>query len=393
MTAKILLLGSGELGKEFVISAKRLGCRVIAADRYADAPAMQVADAFEVIDMLDGKAVSRIVRKHKPDFVVPEIEAIRTSELLKLEKSGFSVVPSAFAAHMTMNRDAIRELAAKDLGLRTARYAYASSAQELADAITRKGGTGLPCVVKPTMSSSGKGQSVVRTKKDIAKAWKYAIDNMRGDRKVVIVEEFIDFDYEITQLTVKERASRGGGVKFVEPIGHRQERGDYQESWMPCPMKPSAKRAAQEMAEAVVMRLAGKDGAGLFGVEFFVRGDEVIFSELSPRPHDTGMVTLRSQDLSEFDLHARAILGLPIPEIRYAGPTASAVVLATRESDRAPRYTGIETAMAIPSVEVRIFGKPTTRKYRRMGVVLAHGKTATDARKIAMTAAAMISVK
>ncbi len=393
MTAKILLLGSGELGKEFVISAKRLGCRVIAADRYADAPAMQVADAFEVIDMLDGKAVSRIVRKHKPDFVVPEIEAIRTSELLKLEKSGFSVVPSAFAAHMTMNRDAIRELAAKDLGLRTARYAYASSAQELADAITRKGGTGLPCVVKPTMSSSGKGQSVVRTKKDIAKAWKYAIDNMRGDRKVVIVEEFIDFDYEITQLTVKERASRGGGVKFVEPIGHRQERGDYQESWMPCPMKPSAKRAAQEMAEAVVMHLAGKDGAGLFGVEFFVRGDEVIFSELSPRPHDTGMVTLRSQDLSEFDLHARAILGLPIPEIRYAGPTASAVVLATRESDRAPRYTGIETAMAIPSVEVRIFGKPTTRKYRRMGVVLAHGKTATDARKIAMTAAAMISVK
>jgi phosphoribosylglycinamide formyltransferase 2 len=393
MTAKILLLGSGELGKEFVISAKRLGCRVIAADRYADAPAMQVADAFEVIDMLDGKAVSRIVRKHKPDFVVPEIEAIRTSELLKLEKAGFSVVPSAFAAHMTMNRDAIRELAAKDLGLRTARYAYASSAQELADAITRKGGTGLPCVVKPTMSSSGKGQSVVRTKKDIAKAWKYAIDNMRGDRKVVIVEEFIDFDYEITQLTVKERASRGGGVKFVEPIGHRQERGDYQESWMPCPMKPSAKRAAQEMAEAVVMRLAGKDGAGLFGVEFFVRGDEVIFSELSPRPHDTGMVTLRSQDLSEFDLHARAILGLPIPEIRYAGPTASAVVLATRESDRAPRYTGIETAMAIPSVEVRIFGKPTTRKYRRMGVVLAHGKTATDARKIAMTAAAMISVK
>jgi len=393
MTAKILLLGSGELGKEFVISAKRLGCRVIAADRYADAPAMQVADAFEVIDMLDGTAVSRIVRKHKPDFVVPEIEAIRTSELLKLEKAGFSVVPSAFAAHMTMNRDAIRELAAKDLGLRTARYAYASSAQELADAITRKGGTGLPCVVKPTMSSSGKGQSVVRTKKDIAKAWKYAIDNMRGDRKVVIVEEFIDFDYEITQLTVKERASRGGGVKFVEPIGHRQERGDYQESWMPCPMKPSAKRAAQEMAEAVVMRLAGKDGAGLFGVEFFVRGDEVIFSELSPRPHDTGMVTLRSQDLSEFDLHARAILGLPIPEIRYAGPTASAVVLATRESDRAPHYTGIETAMAIPSVEVRIFGKPTTRKYRRMGVVLAHGKTATDARKIAMTAAGLITVK
>ena len=393
MNAKILLLGSGELGKEFVISAKRLGCRVVAVDRYADAPAMQVADAHEVIDMLDGAAIARLVKRHKPDFIVPEIEAIRTSELLKLEKAGHSVVPSAFAAHMTMNRDAIRELAAQELGLRTARYAYASSADELADAVLRKGGTGLPCVVKPTMSSSGKGQSVVRTKRDIAKAWKYAIDNMRCDRKVVIVEEFIDFDYEITLLTIKERASRGGGVKFVEPIGHRQERGDYQESWMPCPMKPSAKRAAERMAAAVVTRLAGKDGAGIFGVEFFVKGDEVIFSELSPRPHDTGMVTLRSQDLSEFDLHLRAILGMPIPEIRYAGPTASAVVLATRESDRAPRYSGIETALAIPSVEVRIFGKPTTRKYRRMGVVLAHGKTAADARKIASSAAGLIAVK
>ena len=393
MNAKILLLGSGELGKEFVISAKRLGCRVVAVDRYADAPAMQVADAHEVIDMLDGAAIARLVKRHKPDFIVPEIEAIRTSELLKLEKAGHSVVPSAFAAHMTMNRDAIRELAAQELGLRTARYAYASSADELADAVLGKGGTGLPCVVKPTMSSSGKGQSVVRTKRDIAKAWKYAIDNMRGDRKVVIVEEFIDFDYEITLLTIKERASRGGGVKFVEPIGHRQERGDYQESWMPCPMKPSAKRAAERMAAAVVTRLAGKDGAGIFGVEFFVKGDEVIFSELSPRPHDTGMVTLRSQDLSEFDLHARAILGLPIPEIRYAGPTASAVVLATRESDRAPRFTGVEKALAVPSVEVRIFGKPTTRKYRRMGVVLAHGKTAADARRIATSAAGMIRVK
>jgi phosphoribosylglycinamide formyltransferase 2 len=393
MNARILLLGSGELGKEFAISAKRLGCRVVAVDRYDDAPAMQVADARETIDMLDGSALARCVRKHKPDFIVPEIEAIRTSELLKLEKAGHSVVPSAFAAHMTMNRDAIRELAAKELGLRTARYAYAASAQELADAILAKGGVGLPCVVKPTMSSSGKGQSVVRTKAEIAKAWKYAIEGMRGDRPVVIVEEFIDFDYEITQLTVKERAVRGGGVHFVEPIGHRQERGDYQESWMPCPMKPAAKRAAQEMAAKVVTRLAGKDGAGIFGVEFFVKGGEVIFSELSPRPHDTGMVTLRSQDLSEFDLHIRAILGLPIPEIRYAGPTASAVVLATRDSTKAPRYTGVEQAMAIAGVEVRLFGKPTTRKFRRMGVVLAHGKTANDARKIAMTAASMISVK
>ncbi|MBI1302839.1 MAG: formate-dependent phosphoribosylglycinamide formyltransferase [Phycisphaera sp.] len=393
MTAKILLLGSGELGKEFAISAKRLGCRVVAADRYDDAPAMQVADGREVIDMLSGASLSRIVRRHKPDFIVPEIEAIRTSELLKLEKAGHSVVPSAFAAHMTMNRDAIRDLAAKELGLRTARYAYAASAQELADAVLAKGGVGLPCVVKPTMSSSGKGQSVVRTKKEIAKAWEYAVTNMRGDRKVVIVEEFIDFDYEITQLTVKERASRGGGVVFVEPIGHRQERGDYQESWMPCPMKPAAKRAAREMSEKVVTRLAGKNGAGIFGVEFFVKGGEVIFSELSPRPHDTGMVTLRSQDLSEFDLHIRAILGLPIPEIHYEGPTASAVILATRDSERAPSYSGLEKALAIPSVELRIFGKPTTRRHRRMGVVLAHGKTADLARSTAVRAAALVRVR
>jgi phosphoribosylglycinamide formyltransferase 2 len=387
-----MLLGSGELGKEFVISAKRLGCRVVAVDRYADAPAMQVADAFEVVDMLDGKALRALARRHRPDFIVPEIEAIRTSALLELERAGHSVVPSAFAAHMTMNRDAIRDLAARELGLRTARYAYAESADELADAILREGGTGLPCVVKPTMSSSGKGQSVVRTRADIAKAWRYAIDNMRGDRKVVIVEEFIDFDYEITLLTVKERASRGGGVRFVEPIGHRQERGDYQESWMPCPMKPAAKRAAERMAAAVVTRLAGPDGAGIFGVEFFVKDGEVIFSELSPRPHDTGMVTLRSQDLSEFDLHLRAVLGLPIPEIRYAGPTASAVILATRESEKSPRFTGVEAALAIPSVEVRLFGKPTTRRYRRMGVVLAHGATADTARKTATRAAALVKV-
>ena len=393
MTASILLLGSGELGKEFTISAKRLGCRVVAVDRYAGAPAMQVADAHEVIDMLDGAAIRRLVKRHKPDFIVPEIEAIRTEELLRLEKAGHSVVPSAFAAHMTMNRDAIRDLASRELGLPTARFAYARSAAELREAIVRKGGTGLPCVVKPTMSSSGKGQSVVRTQADIAKAWEYAVGNMRGDKRVVIVEEFIDFDYEITLLTVKQRRSQGGGTVFVEPIGHRQERGDYQESWMPCPMKPAAKRAAERMAKAVVERLAGPDGAGIFGVEFFVKGNRVIFSELSPRPHDTGMVTLRSQDLSEFDLHARAILGLLIPGIRYAGPTASAVVLATRDSERAPKYAGVDTAMAVPTVEVRIFGKPSTRKHRRMGVVLAHGATAASARKTAMKAAAMITVR
>jgi phosphoribosylglycinamide formyltransferase 2 len=393
MTATILLLGSGELGKEFTISAKRLGCRVVAVDRYAGAPAMQVADAHEVIDMLDGAAIRRLVKRHTPDFIVPEIEAIRTEELLRLEKAGHSVVPSAFAAHMTMNRDAIRDLASRELGLPTARFAYARSAAELREAIVRTGGTGLPCVVKPTMSSSGKGQSVVRTQADIAKAWGYAVGNMRGDKRVVIVEEFIDFDYEITLLTVKQRRSQGGGTVFVEPIGHRQERGDYQESWMPCPMKPAAKRAAERMAKAVVERLAGPDGAGIFGVEFFVKGNRVIFSELSPRPHDTGMVTLRSQDLSEFDLHARAILGLPIPGIRYAGPTASAVVLATRDSERAPKYVGVDKAMAVPTVEVRIFGKPSTRKHRRMGVVLAHGATAASARKTAMKAAAMIAVR
>ena len=393
MSAKILLLGSGELGKEFVISAKRLGCRVIAVDRYADAPAMQVADAHEVIDMLDGRALQQLAKRHKPDFIVPEIEAIRTEELLRLEKAGFSVVPSAFAAHMTMNRDAIRDLAARELKLLTARYAYAASAVELQQAILGPRGMGFPCVVKPTMSSSGKGQSVLRSKRDIAKAFDYAVANMRGDKPVVIVEEFINFDYEITLLTVKERRAQGGGVKFVEPIGHRQERGDYQESWMPCPMKPAAKRAAQRMAQAVVERLAGKDGAGIFGVEFFVQGDRVIFSELSPRPQDTGMVTLRSQDLSEFDLHLRAILGLPIPSIRYAGATASAVVLATRDSTRAPRITGVEKALEIPTVEVRIFGKPSTRKHRRMGVVLAHGATAAKARAIATRAAAMIQVR
>ena len=393
MSAKILLLGSGELGKEFVISAKRLGCRVIAVDRYADAPAMQVADAHEVIDMLDGRALQQLAKRHKPDLIVPEIEAIRTEELLRLEKAGFSVVPSAFAAHMTMNRDAIRDLAARELKLLTARYAYAASAVELQQAILGPRGMGFPCVVKPTMSSSGKGQSVLRSKRDIAKAFDYAVANMRGDKPVVIVEEFINFDYEITLLTVKERRAQGGGVKFVEPIGHRQERGDYQESWMPCPMKPAAKRTAQRMAQAVVERLAGKDGAGIFGVEFFVQGDRVIFSELSPRPHDTGMVTLRSQDLSEFDLHLRAILGLPIPSIRYAGATASAVVLATRDSTRAPRITGVEKALEIPTVEVRIFGKPSTRKHRRMGVVLAHGATAAKARAIATRAAALIQVR
>lgn len=391
MTATLLLLGSGELGKEFAISAKRLGCRVVAVDRYEGAPAMQVSDAFEVVDMLDGRAIERVVRKHKPDHIVPEIEAIRTEMLLKLERAGHSVVPSARAAHLTMNRDAIRDVAARTLRLPTARYAYADSLEKLRKATLGARGVGLPCVVKPVMSSSGKGQSVARTAAELDRAWTYAIEGMRGDRTLVIVEEFIAFDYEITLLTVKQRKGVGPTV-FVQPIGHRQERGDYQESWMPCGMPARAVAEAERMARKVTDHIAGPKGAGLFGVEFFVRGREVIFSELSPRPHDTGMVTLRSQDLSEFDLHLRAILGLPIPRIRYYGPTASAVVLATKASTRAPQYRGIEKALAMPDTEVRIFGKPQTRPYRRMGVALASAASVAAARARARKAAACISV-
>ncbi len=402
----ILLLGSGELGKEFVICAKRLGCRVIAVDRYAGAPAMQVADECAVIDMLDGVAIKRLAREHAPDFVVPEIEAIRTEALLELERGGTTVIPSAMAAHLTMNRDAIRSLAAEQLGLPTARFAYADSEAALRAAITgidRRGGggtrgIGLPCVIKPVMSSSGKGQSVARTPADIAKAWKYALKGMRGDKQVVIVEEFIDFDYEITLLTVKQRASasrawRGGSATvFVQPIGHRQERGDYQESWMPCPMKPGLVREAQRMAKLITDRIAGPEGAGIFGVEFFVKGNRVIFSELSPRPHDTGMVTMISQDLSQFELHLRAVLGLPIPRIVYRGPSASAVILAPFGCTSEPSYRGVADALAIPGVAVRIFGKPSLRKYRRMGVALAIGKSVKEARATAARAAGMVRV-
>ncbi len=393
-----MLLGSGELGKEVVISAKRLGCRVVAVDSYAGAPAMQVADGFEVINMLDGEALEAVVRKHNPDHVVPEIEAIRTSRLLSLEAAGFSIVPSARAADLTMNRDAIRNLAATKLKLRTARFAYAESAAELQSQILERG-LGLPCVVKPVMSSSGKGQSTVRKKADIARAWEYACAGMRGDTRRVIVEEFIDFDYEITLLTIRQRPSIGGKpvpkarrTLFVNPIGHRQDRGDYQESWMPCAMKPSLVKEAQRIARAITAEIAGEKGAGLFGVEFFVRGNEVIFSELSPRPHDTGMVTMISQDLSEFDLHVRAILGLPIPAIRYEKAAASAVILATSESQRPPEYRGLAQALAIKNVQVRIFGKLTTRKYRRMGVALATANSAAAARKLATTAAGLVQV-
>jgi phosphoribosylglycinamide formyltransferase 2 len=389
----ILLLGSGELGREFVISAKRLGCRVIAVDRYAGAPAMQVADESAVIDMLDGAAIRRLVRAHEPDFVVPEIEAIRTEELLRIEARGTTVIPSARAAHLTMNRDAIRSLAAEELRLPTARYAFANSVSELEHIVTRNGqrSIGLPCVVKPIMSSSGKGQSIASTKSDLARCWKTALEGMRGDTIRVIAEELIRFDSEITLLTVKQRPEVGGTI-FVNPIGHRQERGDYQESWIPHPMSSAALRSAQRMAKRITDRIAGKNGAGLFGVEFFLRGNQVIFSELSPRPHDTGMVTMVSQDLSEFDLHLRAILGLPIPRIEYRGPSASAVILAKGTTSQ-PHFRGLAAALQLPRVEIRLFGKPTAHKNRRMGVALASATSISTARSRANKAAGTVSAE
>ena len=387
-TAKILLLGSGELGREFVISAKRLGCHVIACDSYAGAPAMQVADEAEVFSMLDGDALRAAIEKHRPDHVVPEIEAIRTEVLADLEAEGFHIVPSARAAQLTMNRDAIRDLAASELGLRTSTFEYATSREELAAAAAR---IGFPLVVKPVMSSSGKGQSTVKDAAGIDAAWDYAAAGMRGDRLRVIAEAFIDFDYEITLLTVRHT----DGVAFCPPIGHRQERGDYRESWQPAAMSAAALQAAQAMATKGVDALGGH---GIFGVEFFVKGDDVIFSELSPRPHDTGMVTLISQQYSEFDLHARAILGLPIPPVDVPQASASAVLLADRDaSDFA--ITGLAEALTPPnaetSVDARIFGKPVTRPYRRMGVALAKvaGGTTDDARAAAVAAAGKLAIR
>ena len=386
-TANILLLGSGELGREFVISAKRLGCRVIACDSYEGAPAMQVADAFEVFSMLDGGALRATIERHRPDHIVPEVEAIRTEVLADVEAAGFHVVPSARAAQLTMNRDAIRDLAASELGLTTSTFEYAETREALHAAAAR---IGFPLVIKPVMSSSGKGQSTVRDADGIDAAWDYAAAGMRGDRLRVIAEAFIDFDYEITLLTVRHK----DGVTFCPPIGHRQERGDYRESWQPAAMSDAALASAQHMAIKVVDALGGH---GIFGVEFFVKGDAVIFSELSPRPHDTGMVTLISQSLSEFDLHARAILGLPIPAIDVPDASASAVLLADRDaSDFA--ITGLVGALTPPdpttSIDVRIFGKPVTRPYRRMGVALAKVKSGTtdDARLAAIAAASQLVI-
>ena len=387
-TAKILLLGSGELGREFVISAKRLGCHVIACDSYAAAPAMQVADEYEVFSMLDGDALRAAIEKHRPDHIVPEVEAIRTEILAAVETEGFHVVPSARAAQLTMNRDAIRDLAASELGLRTSTFEYAETREELAAAADR---IGFPLVVKPVMSSSGKGQSTVKDAAGIDAAWDYAAAGMRGDRLRVIAEAFIDFDYEITLLTVRHK----DGVTFCPPIGHRQERGDYRESWQPAAMTAAALASAQAMATKVVDALGGY---GIFGVEYFVKGDEVIFSELSPRPHDTGMVTLISQALSEFDLHARAILGLPVPDIAVPDASASAVLLADRDAGDFA-ITGLAEALVAPnaatSIDARIFGKPVTRPYRRMGVALAKvaGGTTDDARAAAAAAASKLAIE
>ncbi len=362
MQKKILLLGSGELGKEFVIAAQRLGQTVIAVDSYEGAPAMQVAHTFEVINMLDGNALDAIVAKHQPDFIVPEIEAIRTERFYDYEKQGITVVPSAKAANFTMNRKAIRDLAAKELGLRTAAYQYAASAEELYKAVAQ---VGIPCVVKPLMSSSGKGQSTIKSEADIEKAWNYAVEGSRGDVVEVIVEAFINFHSEITLLTVTQN---NNPTLFCAPIGHRQERGDYQESWQPARVSEKDIAEAQQMAEKVTEALGG---AGIFGVEFFLTDEGVYFSELSPRPHDTGMVTLAgTQNFNEFELHLRAILGLPIPEITLQKAGASAVILAAGSG--VPVISGLEEAAALPKTDIRIFGKPTTRPFRRMGVALAY---------------------
>ena len=360
-----MLLGSGELGKEFVIACQRLGQYIIAVDSYAGAPAMQVAHEFEVIDMLDGAALDAIVAKHKPNIIVPEIEAIRTERFFVYEEQGIKVVPSAKAANFTMNRKAIRDLAAKEVGVKTAAYQYAASLSQLQEAVKV---IGIPCVVKPLMSSSGKGQSVIKTEADIEKAWQYGMEGSRGDVKELIVESFVEFDYEITLLTVTQK---NGNTVFCPPIGHRQERGDYMESWQPMLMNAAQLEKAKQMAKDVTKALGGE---GIWGVEFFIAKDEVYFSELSPRPHDTGMVTLaNTQNFSEFELHARAILGLPIHEITLQRNGASAVVLATKESSAQPVYTGLEKAASIANSDFRIFGKPSTRKYRRMAVALAYG--------------------
>jgi phosphoribosylglycinamide formyltransferase 2 len=384
--ATLMLLGSGELGREFTIAAKRLGCRIVACDRYANAPAMQLADASEVFPMLDGKAMRAAVEKHRPDVIVPEIEAIDTAILGQLESEGWRVAPSAKAVQLTMNRDRIRDFAARELGLLTSQFRFAETRDE---AIAAALEVGLPCVLKPVMSSSGKGQSTARTEDEVGAAWDYAVAKMRGDRPRVIVEEYIAFDSEITMLTVATK----DGVLFCPAVGHRQEAGDYRESWQPAALSEGALFSARHQARKVVEALGGH---GIFGVEFFIRGEQAIFSELSPRPHDTGMVTLISQFPNQFELHLRAILGLPIPAIELLGPAASAVILASQASERLA-YDGIAEALALGApknpVDLRLFAKPDSHPGRRMGIALARSETAEQAVERARAAASRVRIR
>lgn len=377
---KVLFCGGGELGKEVVIELQRFGVEVIVLDRYPDSPAMQVAHRSYSLSMLDGAALREIIESEKPDYIVPEIEAIATDTLVELETEGFTVIPTARAARLTMNREGIRRLAAEELGLITSPYKFATSREEF-DAAVKK--IGIPCVIKPIMSSSGKGQSTIRTEADIDKAWNYAQQGGRTGAGKVIVEGFVDFDYEITQLTVRHI----GGTSFCEPIGHVQVDGDYRQSWQPQPMSESAINKAREMAATITEALGGR---GIFGVELFIKGDDVIFSEVSPRPHDTGMVTMISQHLSQFALHARAILGLPIPNIHFHGPSASSVILVSGDSDHVT-FNNINTALREPDTQLRLFGKPEVKGQRRMGVVLARDNSIEAAKQKAMDASASIT--
>ena len=379
---KVLLCGSGELGKEVVIALQRLGVEVIACDRYANAPAMQVADRSHVLSMLDGVALRAVIEQEQPDYIVPEIEAIATDTLVELESEGFNVIPTAKAAQLTMNREGIRTLAAETLNLPTSAYRFADNYDDFQAAVSA---IGFPCIVKPIMSSSGKGQSMVKCAQDIERAWQYAQEGGRAGAGRVIVEGFIDFDYEITLLTV----GHIDGTSFCQPIGHRQEDGDYQESWQPQAMSVVAREKSEHIAKTITDALGGR---GLFGVELFIKGDDVWFSEVSPRPHDTGMVTLISQDLSEFDLHARALLGLPIPIIRQRGPSASAVILVEGESNKTA-FGNLAQALKEPDTDLRLFGKPEVSGKRRMGVALALGDSIEEAKMKALTAASAVSVE
>ncbi|MED5586703.1 MAG: formate-dependent phosphoribosylglycinamide formyltransferase [Verrucomicrobiota bacterium] len=380
-STKVALCGSGELGKEVVIELQRLGCEVIAIDRYANAPAMQVAHRAHTIDMLDGDALRRVIEAEQPDLIVPEVEAIATDTLVQLEEEGFNVIPTARATKLTMNREGIRCLAAEELELKTSPYRFAATEQEFREAVSD---IGIPCVIKPIMSSSGKGQSTIKCDDDIDRAWQYAQEGGRAGAGKVIVEGFVDFDYEITQLTIRH----AGGTSFCEPIGHIQTDGDYRESWQPQPMSEVARAESRRVAEAIT---GGLGGRGIFGVELFIKNDEVIFSEVSPRPHDTGLVTLISQDLSQFALHARAILGLPVPNIHQHGPSASSVILVEGDSENVV-FGKLDHALQQPDTQLRLFGKPAVSGKRRMGVAVARGSSIEDARDKAVAASSAVTV-